>query len=421
MKKIIPLLIGLQAINALNIYSDMYAKPQFNVGLHKDHYILQEKVFEILNNEEGYEYMRTGDKRYLCIVPKIEQEEEQDQRNDLANLSSSQVSTDVEVVKSRAVGLLEPLTNSCLYLNSGYWTYAVCYERYVQQFHSEITELNKAPVPQENTPIYYLGKYETGDKDSLLAESVDGVTYFAQRLGNGTICDLTGEERTVEVRYFCNEKVAQDRVAWIKEIKTCHYEMAIHTTRLCSEVAFAPANKSQDSYEIACNRILTEKEMQEIKTQEEMLQNTLPESNKEEEVQGEGKVVFESTPRESVDNHAIVLEAESFDDLNNKLEDIMQLIIQVIEEGGKEFTLFSTDSQERSVKISDQADYFMTIHVHVDGEIVKVLIKLEDGVLYADIVDDKREETELKESLGEENEADLEDVDQPDEDIRESH
>jgi protein OS-9 len=68
--------------------------------------------------------------------------------------------------------------------------------------------------------------------------------YLIQRLEGGTICDLTGRERTIEVQYHCVPGLKQTKIAWIKEVTICAYLMVVNTPRLCSDVAFLPPDET---------------------------------------------------------------------------------------------------------------------------------------------------------------------------------
>jgi protein OS-9 len=82
----------------------------------------------------------------------------------------------------------------------------------------------------------------------------DNQRYLVQRLDGGTICDLTGRERTIEVQYHCHPGAHGDRIGWIKEVTTCTYLMVVQTQRLCEDVAFMPPKEGR-AHPVACHRI----------------------------------------------------------------------------------------------------------------------------------------------------------------------
>lgn len=118
----------------------------------------------------------------------------------------------------------------------------------------------------------------TGEDAHHLSE--DGFSeakrYLVQSWGGGTICDMTGMPRRVEVQvghfislsqfvtnpdmgsqFHCNTQ-STDRIALIRETAICEYLMVIHTPRLCSEPLFLASGDSSSSevvQEITCDPV----------------------------------------------------------------------------------------------------------------------------------------------------------------------
>ena len=86
--------------------------------------------------------------------------------------------------------------------------------------------------------------------------------YMMQRLDEGTVCDLTGRDRTIEIQYHCSPGATTDRISWIKEVTTCAYLMVVHTPRLCDDVAFVPPKETKANI-ITCRDIIPEEGLQE--------------------------------------------------------------------------------------------------------------------------------------------------------------
>ncbi|ANB15062.1 Yos9p [Sugiyamaella lignohabitans] len=167
----------------------------------------------------------------------------------------------LESSKSRALELLQPLSDGCLYYNAGYWTYSICYGHEITQFHAAPQlSRDKPPEPEKGVPSYVLGKFENGlttvDRITTIKRSDDGGAYYAsQLLGNGTDCDLIDGPRSIEVQYLCNPKTIIDTIVLIKEVRTCYYRMVINTKRLCSDLVFVPP-KDPGVNEIKCRRVV---------------------------------------------------------------------------------------------------------------------------------------------------------------------
>ena len=77
--------------------------------------------------------------------------------------------------------------------------------------------------------------------------------YFSQEYRDGTVCDVTGEARSTEVRFQCSPNT-QDQILFLKETTTCKYLMVISTPRLCHHPDFKTAETA--AYPIQCYQLL---------------------------------------------------------------------------------------------------------------------------------------------------------------------
>jgi hypothetical protein len=110
-------------------------------------------------------------------------------------------------------------------------------------------------------------------EDSQDLDAFSSKRYLVQRWGGGTVCDMTGVERKVEVQvrkalsfnrpltdgqFHCNTQ-STDRIALIRETALCAYVVVIHTARLCSEPYFlgssSGSSSSEPSHQINCRPI----------------------------------------------------------------------------------------------------------------------------------------------------------------------
>ncbi|RDA90784.1 hypothetical protein CP533_3600 [Ophiocordyceps camponoti-saundersi (nom. inval.)] len=213
----------------------------------------------------SYELMSLDRHRYICSIPVIEPSLPDNQTaHELAKAEEAR-----ELGRAAAKGwqLLAQLEDSCLYFMSGWWSYSFCNNREIVQFHALAATPNGLPPRRDpHTAEFILGRnpaksaaaerqtrQDSGDdaSASMPAElQVKGdQRYLVQRLEGGTVCDLTGRERTVEVQYHCAPGLTKDRIGWIKEVTICAYVMVVNTPRLCDDVAFLPPE------EMRANRI----------------------------------------------------------------------------------------------------------------------------------------------------------------------
>ncbi|KIX92825.1 uncharacterized protein Z520_11488 [Fonsecaea multimorphosa CBS 102226] len=225
---------------------------------------------------------------YLCFIP--EAKDTVDNRT-APEPSAADREQELDHAVARAAQLLQGMaSNQCLYYSTGWWTYSFCYNAQVTQFHALPPGTNgRIWPPQEDptTPSYVLGKFESprpgasnpqSGSDKALSTEVRSkaeTNYLVQRLEGGTPCDLTGNDRKIEVQFHCNPQLT-DRIGWIKETATCAYLMIIYTPRLCNDVAFQPPKESR-AHPITCREIISEDEVEawEARHEEEGSRQTL--------------------------------------------------------------------------------------------------------------------------------------------------
>lgn len=218
---------------------------------------------------------------HLCTIPQVIPPPPHNETSE----ALARIATQKELARATTKGweLLSSLEGDCLYFISGWWSYLFCYNADVTQFH----QLGQSPghpswPPRRDpsTPAFVLGKMapvrlesddngedEWGHRIATTSQSkavdtsragmqVKGNTrYLMQKMDGGSICDLTGKPRQIEVQFHCMPQV-KDRIEYIKEVTTCSYLMVIHTPKLCSDLAFLPP-KEEDAYQIKCARVAT--------------------------------------------------------------------------------------------------------------------------------------------------------------------
>ncbi|KIV77654.1 hypothetical protein PV11_09441 [Exophiala sideris] len=217
-----------------------------------------------------YERLLLNGYPHLCFIPEAKAGVNNGTREEP---SVGDREKELDRAVTRASELLQGMSsNQCLYYSTGWWTYSFCYNSQVTQFHALPPGANgRVWPPQEDptTPSYVLGKFEAqkkpesaGQNDFTLSTEVKSqaeTNYLVQRLEGGTPCDLTGNNRKIEVQFHCNPQLT-DRIGWIKETATCAYLMMIYTPRLCNDVAFQPPKESR-AHPITCKEIITEDEV----------------------------------------------------------------------------------------------------------------------------------------------------------------
>lgn len=216
----------------------------------------------------AYEVLNMSPHRYLCSIPVIQPPApENETANELARAEEAR-----ELSRAATSGweLLGHLEGSCLYFSSGWWSYSFCNNHKIVQYHGLAAVPDGRPPRRDpNTVDYVLGRVPaipaSSEQKSLRSSKGEPIPaelqvkgdqrYMVQRLGGGTICDLTGRERTIEVQYHCVPGMRGDRIGWIKEVTICAYLMVINTPSLCNDVAFLPPEEVKAN-PISCQLII---------------------------------------------------------------------------------------------------------------------------------------------------------------------
>ncbi|KAK6541070.1 Protein OS-9 [Orbilia ellipsospora] len=225
-----------------------------------------------------YESMMMNNKRYLCSIPVVQPPPKLNATERRKNKDDEEK----ELARATVSGteLLKGMEGTCLYFISGWWSYSFCYNEHIKQFHGLPPPNGLQTLPPVEDPhaaSYILGRAAVPDRDSKLELPKDGVMelqangelkYLVQKLAGGTLCDITGKERRIELQYHCAPNASQDRIGYIKEVTTCCYLMVVHTPRLCKDPAFKPPADSRANT-IECLEVMNEERIKEYKREKE--------------------------------------------------------------------------------------------------------------------------------------------------------
>ncbi|KAI9778515.1 MAG: Protein OS-9 [Geoglossum umbratile] len=320
MKPILAFLVAVPAAlgsqRAFSVYDDLLAVPQYEI-IFSDSFILEADATsrlslaasdtakatssvsqqpiellatgtESLNKDDNfaepsntYESMLLDGKRYLCAIPIVETPQK---NTTSAETSQAEAENELSRATTRGWELLKEMEGNCLYFVQGWWSYSFCYNSEIKQFH-QLPAYQGAPVfpPAEDptTPSYVLGKVKPahrqrgkgnansraqpgpGEPGTTELQVKGEMRYLVQKLRGGTICDLTGRERKIEIQYHCHPQSA-DRIGRVKEITTCSYLMVIYTPRLCSDVTFLPPRENI-AHSIPCREVIKPQDIEDWK------------------------------------------------------------------------------------------------------------------------------------------------------------
>ncbi|KAK4208122.1 glucosidase II beta subunit-like protein-domain-containing protein [Rhypophila decipiens] len=244
---------------------------------------------------ESFEIIRTPHLQYLCSVPVIAPPPTLNQT--ATELAKAEEARELSRASAKGWELMSGLEGTCLYYMSGWWSYSFCYgkdSKEIVQFHAlpglknglperdpesheyvlgttnieRTTSVRRkqqaaAQAGKDNTPATE-GAAEDGSKAVSHPPNTDlqvkgDQRYLVHKFEHGTICDLTGRPRTIEVQYHCSPGSTSDRIGWIKEVTTCTYLMVVQTPRLCLDVAFLPPKETR-AHPISCRQIVSSDE-----------------------------------------------------------------------------------------------------------------------------------------------------------------
>jgi len=188
-------------------------------------------------------------KYYECFIPKIK---------------SSLKSEDQEIDKTKSIdSYLLPLAGKCLYKMEHWWNYEFCFGKHVKQYH----------IPQQGEIIqYFLGLYKEGETKFSLYPN-----YVSETYKSGTICDLTGKPRQIEIRYRCVNEV--NFISQWKETSSCHYVLYIDTYLLCSHPAYKPQSETIDKLNCFEGPLYSLEDVKKLIEQRKLLESKEFESN----------------------------------------------------------------------------------------------------------------------------------------------
>lgn len=247
----------------------------------------------------SYEEMSLEGQRFLCQIPRVDLGRNQTK----AKTEPNEDEEKKELVRAtdRGLELLRELEGKCMYYVSGWWSYSLCYKRQIKQFHALPSAggiPSYPPMEDPTTHSFVLGKFprkdDRGDIDEepmqkrtttdvAELQTKGGSRYLVQKLEGGTVCDLTGKSRKIEIQFHCHPQ-STDRIGWIKELTTCSYLMVVYTPRLCNDVAFLPPQQDE-VHTVECREILAHDEvadweaMREYQLSQKLVESGIPVSD----------------------------------------------------------------------------------------------------------------------------------------------
>ncbi|KAJ1991577.1 Protein OS-9 [Coemansia sp. RSA 1358] len=213
--------------------------------------------------------------KFICQVPRVDTRAAQEKlkTRQQENITASEAllremsREEQRQVVERGVELLDPLKASCLSYTSEYWTFEYCHNRYVRQYHRS--------APGQSGRIvevgYKLGEYtnrkqisaeEGSDVGTTKISTIGRKRFLTQMWGGGTMCDVTGRPRQVEVQFHCDLN-SPEGVALVEEVFSCQYVVVIRTPRLCADPLFYNMAESA-IHNISCQHVVPDEDYDRV-------------------------------------------------------------------------------------------------------------------------------------------------------------
>ncbi|XP_042482297.1 protein OS-9 homolog [Macadamia integrifolia] len=207
--------------------------PKYKIEFRSDEFPFhpdEDQESTVMSNKEG--------QKYLCFLPKVEKTKTGKPITQ-QNTSNVIVETGRRVKLKTPDELLEVLKDGCVVRQEGWWSYELCYQSKLRQFH-----LDGGKVVQE----FILGIYDAEATAAFNHNLSDVSTlkdprskdasqrYHAHQYTNGTICDLTNQPRETEVRFVCSDSPVM--ISSITELSTCKYALTVQCPMLCKHPMF---------------------------------------------------------------------------------------------------------------------------------------------------------------------------------------
>ncbi|CAM6129895.1 unnamed protein product [Calypogeia fissa] len=217
-----------------------FQDPKYKIEFHE-----LDSPFTMTDDQEKIPMTDRDGKKYVCALsnPKVPHS---GKTGDVQNGSGIGLVMDERSTRKSPEELLAEMKDFCYRRDEGWWSYVLCFKGDVRQFHADTSSGNKkGQITQE----FMLGQYDKeateelhrNSEQSFLQKDPRSQTaaqrYHVHLHTNGTKCDLTGEPRETEVRYFCSDN-EQLMIRSIKEAPSCKYTVVVHVPALCKHSLF---------------------------------------------------------------------------------------------------------------------------------------------------------------------------------------
>ncbi|KAK6101133.1 Glucosidase II beta subunit-like family protein [Brugia pahangi] len=261
--------------------------------------------------------------KFICSLPKIPSTKTSNRSK--SNLTMNLIS---DVIAASFY------VQNCIRKNTGWWTYELCYNEYVQQFRLEGSKIVGKTIS--------LGHYKNNSDINLSKHESEKLPYFEQIYDDGTVCDVTEKSRLTRVWYMCDEALSTSEayIADVDEPSSCEYIIRVKTGSLCKLDLFLSQSKPRDPLSIICRPLLEQKAV------EQYLEKVTKEKRQKEEAKKESGLLIA---------HADSIQRQRY--ARKRLTKRTPKSIREMEETEKELKMLYEDIMRSITKLNVDARY----------------------------------------------------------------
>ena len=201
---------------------DMESRPKYSIVFqNKD-----EKAMPGLVQTERLQRMSFANgTAYQCIFPEVGQQPDQSRMVQLKSRIGDAITPQEKDM------LDNKLKGACAAKSGGWWVHFYCWDGNLRQYHPE-TKNQKTVATSENILGYSKMHGLKDGADGILKYSWSEVlgAHLSTTVYNGTVCDLSGQQRETMLQFFCDEQAHMEGTFRqelsfldIAEPQTCRY------------------------------------------------------------------------------------------------------------------------------------------------------------------------------------------------------
>eukprot|EP00158_Paraphelidium_tribonemae_P005180 Partr_v1_DN27211_c0_g1_i2_m38479 putative endoplasmic reticulum lectin len=244
-----------------DVQQDFWASPKYHLHLITEPQ-LESRVDELMatvdNSQPSRRHLRItapSKTKYFCVLPAASSASSPPPPG-ISSISVQNGTSGGQLMSesSMALAKIEGWARQCITMTFGWWSYDFCHLNQVKQYHQHLGDSAKSSTEPEVE--FLLGVFDDEAISRARISGNENSKMLVIKLQGGTLCDLSGRKREVEVHYQCPQTYREiSRIALVKETSTCSYLMVVYLSELCSLPGFMRPPVPETNY-INCTRLV---------------------------------------------------------------------------------------------------------------------------------------------------------------------